>query len=100
MSQSPELHDGIGLASSHGSNENDAASRWKRLMTSQCPPNEHVYLAPSLTRTPTPPMLLDRSKDASSSMPNGTVLKPSHESFPASNTLNSDDISVNSDVRN
>jgi len=42
----------------------DPATRWKRLMTIQSPPGEHVYLAPSLTRTPTPPLLLDKSKDS------------------------------------
>lgn len=43
--------------------DEDPASRWKRLMTSQSQPIEHIYLAPSLTRTPTPPLLLDKSRE-------------------------------------
>lgn len=49
------------------------AAEWKRLMTSHATRNEPVYLAPSLTRTPTPPLLLDRSNNAASSSGAGAV---------------------------
>lgn len=78
MSTSQE-HDAS--ASSSGvqgvTSEKDFAAKWKRLMTSQYPPSEHIYLAPSLTRTPTPPLLLDRSKEASPSSQNATLLNSS-----------------------
>lgn len=37
----------------------DPAMYWKALLAQ---PSEPVYLAPSLTRTPTPPLLIDRNR--------------------------------------
>jgi predicted Zn-dependent peptidase len=53
-------------------------------MAGQSPPVEHVYLAPSLTRTPTPPLLIDKSKEALSMSQSGTVHRTSIDASSAS----------------
>lgn len=68
-----------GTGASNGAGESESAVRWKRLMTSEQPPNEHSYLSPSLTRTPTPPMHFDHSAEASSSSQPESVLRTSQE---------------------
>lgn len=62
----------------------DAAFRWKRIMTTQMHPAEHVYLAPSLTRTPTPPLLLDKSKELAPSTQSNVLPRTSNPTSSAS----------------
>lgn len=77
MSYPPELSASLGASTD--ASESESAVRWKRLMTSDHPSNEHLYLSPSFTRTPTPPMIFDSSADAPSSSQTEPVLRTSQE---------------------
>lgn len=77
----------------------DAAFRWKRIMTTQMHPAEHVYLAPSLTRTPTPPLLLDKSKEVVPSTQSSHLPKSSNPAFSASDEPQAESSASDSSVR-
>jgi hypothetical protein len=101
MSKNNDISNVATSSDSHGPQMPlDHAQRWKRIMTGQMPLGERTYMAPSMTRTPTPPLLVDKMKEMISTPQTGNVHRNSIEASSSTESANPGDLSSDSPVRN